>query len=98
MNEETSTEKWVLSLYIAGMTPAAHRALDNIKAICEEHLQGKYSLEVIDLIEQPGLAEVHQIFAVPTVVRQLPSPLRKIIGDLADSERVLVGLELHAAV
>jgi circadian clock protein KaiB len=78
------------------MTPAARRALGNIKVICEEHLHGKYSLEVVDLMEQPALAETHQIFAVPTLVRQVPPPLRKIIGDLADSEQVLMGLELHA--
>jgi circadian clock protein KaiB len=97
MNEDKSSEKWILYLYIAGKTPAAERALSNIKEICEKHLQGKYSLEVVDLLEQPALAEDHQIFAVPTLVRQLPPPLRKIIGDLADSEKVVVGLDMRIA-
>jgi len=95
--KEEMAEDWVLVLYIASMTPAARRALGNIKIICEEHLHGKYSLEVVDLMERPALAEAHQIFAVPTLVRQLPQPLRKLIGDLADLERVLAGVELHAA-
>jgi circadian clock protein KaiB len=95
--KEEMAEDWVLVLYIASMTPAARRALGNIKIICEEHLHGKYSLEVVDLMERPALAEAHQIFAVPTLVRQLPQPLRKLIGDLADLEQVLAGLELHAA-
>jgi circadian clock protein KaiB len=89
-------EKWILFLYIAGMTPAAKRALANVRTICEEHLKGDYSLEVIDLIDHPALAEDQQIFAVPTLVRQLPPPLRKIIGDMADSEKVVVGLDIQA--
>jgi circadian clock protein KaiB len=95
MSDLGADERWVLYLYIAGMTPAANRALANIRAICEEHLQGQYSIDVIDLLEKPALAEGHQIFAVPTLVRQLPTPLRKIIGDLADSEKVLVGLDIR---
>jgi circadian clock protein KaiB len=98
MNEETDGEKWVLYLYVAGMTPAAKRALANIEAICKEHLEGRYSIDVIDLLEQPALAEGRQIFAVPTLVRQLPPPLRKIIGDLADTEKVVVGLDIQTAV
>jgi len=97
MNQDKSSEKLILYLYIAGKTPAAERALANIKEICEKHLEGRYSLEVIDLLEQPALAEDHQIFAVPTLVRQLPPPLRKIIGDLADSEKVVVGLDMRTA-
>jgi circadian clock protein KaiB len=97
MNEEKSSAKWTLVLYVASMTPAAKRALDNIQAICEKHLKGEYSIEVIDLIEHPALAETDQIFAVPTLVRRLPPPLRKIIGDLADLEQVLAGLELRSA-
>lgn len=97
MNEGKSSAKWTLVLYVASMTPAARRALDNIKSICEKHLEGEYSIEVIDLIEHPALAETDQIFAVPTLVRRLPPPLRKIIGDLADLEQVLAGLELRSA-
>jgi len=78
------------------MTLAAKRALFNITAICEERLAGAYSLDVIDLIENPALAEGHQIFAVPTLVRQLPHPLRKVIGDLSEPEKVLAALDLHA--
>jgi circadian clock protein KaiB len=98
MKPVDSNERWVLSLYVAGMTPAARRALSNIKAICEQHLEGRYSLEVIDLLERPALAEGNQIFAVPTLVRQLPEPLRKIIGDLADTGKVLVGLDIQTAI
>ncbi|MHB8521211.1 MAG: circadian clock KaiB family protein [Limisphaerales bacterium] len=94
MNNQEPEEKWILHLYVAGMTPTAQRALANIRAICGEHLGGKYSLEVIDLLERPALAENQQIFAVPTLVRQLPPPLRKIIGDLSDTEKVVVGLDL----
>lgn len=95
MSDDESDQKWILRLYIAGMTPTAERALANIKAICAEHLEGRYSLEVIDLLERPALAEGDQIFAVPTLVRQLPPPLRKIIGDLSHTEKVLVGLDVR---
>jgi circadian clock protein KaiB len=98
MTQPDPAERWILFLYVAGMTPAAKRALSNIRAICEEHLEGQYTLEIIDLRERPALAEGHQVFAVPTLVRQLPEPLRKIIGDLADSEKVLVGLDIQTAV
>lgn len=94
MIEEPHQQRWVLRLYVAGMTAAASRALANITRICEERLAGRCSLEVVDLIEQPGLAEEDQILAVPTLVRRLPPPLRKVIGDLSDTEKVLVGLEL----
>jgi circadian clock protein KaiB len=97
MTLQDPDERWILFLYVAGMTPAAKRALNNIKAICHEYLEGQYTLEVIDLLERPALAEGHQVFAVPTLVRQLPEPLRKIIGDLADSEKVLVGLDIQTA-
>lgn len=97
MKENDASAKWILVLYIASMTPAARRALGNIKAICEKHLEGEYTIEVIDLMEYPALAESDQIFAVPTLVRRLPPPLRKIIGDLADLEQVLAGLELRSA-
>ncbi len=95
MMVETSDKKWILRLYIAGLTPAAERALANIKTICAQHLKGQYSLEVIDLLKSPALAEGDQIFAVPTLVRQLPSPLRKIIGDLSNTAKVVVGLDIQ---
>lgn len=91
---QSHDEKWILKLYIAGMTPTAKRALANLQAICEEHLAGSYSLEVIDLVESPSLEDGEQIFAVPTLVRKLPPPLRKIIGDFSDKEKVLVGLDV----
>jgi circadian clock protein KaiB len=81
-------------LYIAGQTPRAATALHNLKLICEERLKGKYSLEVIDLLRHPQLARDNQILAVPTLVRKLPIPVRKIIGDLSDKARVLVGLDI----
>lgn len=86
---------WHLRLYVAGHTPRSVTALSNLKRLCEEHLAGRYDIEVIDLIERPQLARGDQILAVPTLVRQLPAPMRKIIGDLSDRERVLVGLDLR---
>ena len=90
-----SPESWKLRLYVAGMTPRAVAAFDNLKRLCEEHLAGCYEIEVIDLLKNPGLAEGDQIVAVPTLVRKLPPPMKKIIGDLANKERVLVGLDLR---
>jgi circadian clock protein KaiB len=86
--------RWTLRLYIAGETPKAVAALHNLKLICEEQLKGRYSIQVINLLENPRLARDNQILAVPTLVRKLPIPVRKIIGDLSDRERVLVGLDL----
>ncbi len=86
--------QYELRLYVAGMTPRSARAIANIKEICEEHLKGRYDLQVIDLYQQPVLAEGHQIIAVPTLIKKLPLPLRRIISDLADRERVLIGLDL----
>jgi circadian clock protein KaiB len=86
--------EWVLRLYIAGQTPKSLAAISNLHKICEEHLAGKYEIEVIDLLEKPQLAEGDKIIAVPTLVRKLPAPLRKIIGDLSDTEKALVGLQL----
>ena len=86
---------WNLRLYIAGATPRATAALENLKAICEQHLTGQYRIEVIDLLKHPQLAKGDQIVAVPTLVRHLPPPVKKIIGDLSDAERVLVGLDLR---
>ena len=88
-------EKWMLRLYTAGQSPRSLAALDNLKRICEEHLSGRYSIEVVDLLKNPRLAKDDQIVAIPTLVRQLPPPLRKIIGDLSDTERALVGLQLR---
>ncbi|OFX38169.1 MAG: circadian clock protein KaiB [Bacteroidetes bacterium GWE2_41_25] len=89
-----ATDKWVLRLYVAGQTPKALTAFTNLKKICEEQLDGKYSIEVIDLLVNPQLGNEDQILALPTLVRKLPVPVRKIIGDLSNTERVLVGLDL----
>jgi circadian clock protein KaiB len=86
---------WELRLYVAGQTPRSLAAFANLKAICEEHLPGCYSIEVIDLLVSPQLAKGDQIIAIPTLVRKLPVPIRKIIGDLSNTERVLVGLDLR---
>jgi circadian clock protein KaiB len=88
-------EHWELRLYVAGETPRSIAALENLERICEEHLAGKYSIEVVDLLKSPQLARGDQILAVPTLVRKLPEPVRKIIGDLSNEERVLVGLDLR---
>jgi len=90
-------EKWVLKLYVAGQTSKSITAFANLKILCEKHLKGKYSIEVIDLLEDPQLAKGDQILAVPTLVRKLPQPLKKIIGDLSNTERVLVGLDIKPA-
>lgn len=89
------SEFWELRLYVAGQTPKALAAFSNLKHICEEHLAGKYRIEVIDLVKDPTLARGDQILALPTLVRKLPEPMRKIIGDLSNAERVLVGLDLR---
>ncbi len=86
---------WELRLYVAGQTPKSLAAFANLKKLCEEHLAGKYRIEVIDLIENPTLAKGDQILAIPTLVRKLPEPVKKIIGDLSNTERVLVGLDLR---
>lgn len=88
-------EVWELRLYTAGHTPRSLAAYENLKRICERHLPGKYTVEVIDLIANPRLAKEDQIVAIPTLVRKLPEPIRKIIGDLSDEERTLVGLQLR---
>ncbi len=94
-DETPDEEVWNLRLYVAGQTAKSIKAFANLKKICEEHLAGKYTIEVIDLSANPRLAKGDQILALPTLVRRLPPPLRKIIGDLSDSERVLVGLDLR---
>ena len=88
-------EKWELRLYVAGNTSKSKTALTNLKRYCEENLKGKYTIEVIDLLQHPQLAEGDQIFAIPTLVRKLPEPMRKIIGDLSNKEKVLVGLNIR---
>lgn len=88
-------EAWELRLYVAGKTARSLAALANLKKIADEHLAGRYVIDVIDLLETPQLAEGDQIVALPTLVRRLPSPMRKIVGDLSDAERVLVGLQLR---
>lgn len=92
------TEKaYELRLYVAGKTAKSVTALNNLKKYCEEHLKGRYKIEVVDLLEQPQLAEGDQIFAIPTLVRKVPEPIRKIIGDLSNEEKVLVGLNIIPA-
>jgi circadian clock protein KaiB len=87
-------EKWELRLYTAGQTPKSLAAIKNLKKVCEEHLAGRYEIEIVDLLKNPRLAKDDQIVAIPTLVRKLPDPVRKIIGDLSDTERALVGLQL----
>ena len=89
-------EIFELRLYVAGQTPKAIRAFANLQRICDEHLEGRYRIEVIDLLENPQLGRGDQILALPTLVRRLPQPIKKIIGDLSNTERVLVGLDLRA--
>src|SRR6195952_2043574 len=89
-------KKWELILYIAGKTAKSVTALSNLKKYCEEHLKDEYAIEVIDLLEKPQLAEGDQIFAIPTLVKKVPEPVRKIIGDLSNEEKVLVGLDISA--
>lgn len=88
--------RYILMLYVAGQSPKSVNAIANIKKICEEHLQGRYQLDVIDLYQQPQLAPGDQIIALPTLLRKFPPPLRRIIGDLSDTERVLAGLDLRS--
>jgi circadian clock protein KaiB len=95
---EKDTDFWQLKLYVAGQTPRSLTAFANLKKICEEHLAGKYRIKIIDLLENPTLGKGDQILAIPTLVRHLPEPVRKIIGDLSNTERVLVGLDLRSVV
>jgi circadian clock protein KaiB len=94
---KTDVEVWELRLYVAGQTPRSLAAFANLKHICEDHLAGKYNIEIVDLLKNPTLARGDQILAIPTLVRKLPTPVRKIIGDLSNTERVLVGLDLRPA-
>jgi circadian clock protein KaiB len=93
----TAAERRNLRLYVAGQTPKSIAALVNLKKLCEQHVPGKYTIEVVDLMEKPQLAAGHQIVAIPTLVRKLPEPMRKIIGDLSNIERTLIGLDLRPA-
>lgn len=94
MQKKDEKIEYILKLYIAGMTPRGAKALENLKKLCEAEVPGRYSIEVVDLLKSPQLAEGDQILAVPTLVRKLPEPIRKIIGDLSDKEKVLVGLNM----
>jgi circadian clock protein KaiB len=94
MSDTQQTEKWNLRLYTAGQSPKSLAALANLKRMCDEHLGGRYQIEVIDLLKNPRLAKDDEIVAIPTLVRKLPEPLRRIVGDLSDTERALVGLQL----
>lgn len=94
-SEKSKPDIYILRLYVAGQTPKSMTAFANLKKLCEEHLSGKYKIEVIDLLKNPQLARGDQILAIPTLVRKLPQPLKKIIGDLSNTERVLVGLDIR---
>lgn len=94
-NHKSKAERYLLRLYVAGQTPRCVRALTNLKQICDEHLAGQYEIELVDLLENPRLAAGDQILAIPTLVRRLPPPVRKIIGDLSNKEKVLVGLAIE---
>lgn len=94
----SNPDKWILRLYVAGQTVKCNTAFNNLKSICETQLKGRYSIEVIDLLKNPQLSREHQILAIPTLVRKLPVPVRKIIGDLSDTEKVLVGLDIKPMV
>jgi circadian clock protein KaiB len=93
--KDPESDKYVLRLYVAGMTPNSITAIENIRRICEEHLKGRYELEVIDVYQQPVLAQGDQIVAAPTLIKELPLPLRKFIGTMAEEEKILVGLDLR---
>ena len=93
---KAASSRYVLKLYVAGRSPKSVNAIANIKKLCETSLQGRYVLDVIDLYQQPQLAQGEQIIAVPTLIRKLPSPLRRVIGDLSNAERVLVGLDIRS--
>lgn len=92
---EAPTQEYVLRLYISGMTPAATRAITNLRAICEQYLAGRYELQIVDVYQQPVLAKNEQILAAPTLVKKLPLPLRRVIGDMSSKDRVLLGLDLR---
>jgi circadian clock protein KaiB len=92
--QATGTEKYILRLYVTGMTPKSVKAIENIRKICEENLKGRYELEVIDIYQQPQYAKQEQILAAPTLIKKLPLPLRKFIGDMSNKEKILIGLNI----
>ena len=94
--KNSENDIYILRLYITGMTPNSKRAVENVKRICEEHLKGRYELEVIDIYQQPTLAQQEQIIAAPTLIKKLPGPLRRLIGDMSNTEKVLIGLDLRS--
>ncbi|MFH0823053.1 MAG: circadian clock KaiB family protein [Pseudomonadota bacterium] len=96
--KQAGEERYILKLYVTGFTPASTRAITNIKKICEEHLKGRYELEVIDIYQHPVLAKGEQIIAAPTLIKKLPLPLRKFIGDMSNTERILIGLDLRPKI
>jgi circadian clock protein KaiB len=93
-SQNTGEEKYILRLYVAGMSPRSVKAIENIRKICEENLKGRYELDVIDVYQQPEYAKKEQLLAAPTLIKKLPLPLRRLIGDMSDKERILVGLNL----
>ena len=92
--QQSANEKYVLRLYVTGMTPKSINAIENIRKICEENLQGRYDLEVIDIYQQPEYAKKEQLLAAPTLIKKLPLPLRRFIGDMSNKEKIIVGLDL----
>jgi circadian clock protein KaiB len=92
--KRSKEEKYILRLYVTGMTPRSTKAISNVKRICDEYLKGRYELEVVDIYQQPKLAQGEQIIAAPTLIKKLPLPLRRLIGDMSDTERFLVGIDL----
>ncbi len=88
-------ERYILKLYVTGMTSRSARAIENLQVVCEKYLAGRYELQIIDVYQQPGLARSEQVVAIPTLIKKLPLPLRRLIGDMSDEERVLVGLDIH---
>jgi circadian clock protein KaiB len=91
---DESNERYILKLYVAGMTSRSTRAVENVRAFCEKHLEGRYDLQVIDVYQQPALARTEQLIAAPTLIKKLPTPLRRLIGDMSNEEKILVGLDL----
>jgi circadian clock protein KaiB len=91
---DTSAERYVLKLYVAGMTSRSTRAVENVRTFCEKHLEGRYDLQVIDVYQQPALARTEQLIAAPTLIKKLPQPLRRLIGDMSNEDRILVGLDI----
>jgi len=92
---QPKSERYILRLYITGMTPRSAQAIENIRTLCEAHLKGRYELEIIDIYQKPSLAQGEQIIAAPTLIKKLPLPLRRLVGDLSNEERVLIGLDLR---